>query len=31
METYFLKTPNLLNYAREYFNCPTLSGVPLEN
>ena len=23
--------PKLLKFAREYFNCPTLEGIPLEN
>lgn len=23
--------PNLLDYAKRYFNCPSLPGIPLEN
>jgi hypothetical protein len=26
-----LKSPNLVKYARKYFNCPWLTYVPLEN
>lgn len=26
-----LATPNVLSYARQYYGCPTLDGVPLEN
>ncbi|EGR32509.1 leishmanolysin family protein, putative [Ichthyophthirius multifiliis] len=31
IDTLFLKTPHVLQFARKYFNCPTLAGVPLEN
>ena len=24
-------TPKVLSYAKNYFNCPSLTGVPLEN
>ena len=24
-------TPKVLSYARNHFNCPSLTGVPLEN
>ena len=27
----YLSTPRLVKHAQEYFNCPTLEGVPLEN
>ncbi|EGR26905.1 leishmanolysin family protein, putative [Ichthyophthirius multifiliis] len=30
VDTLFLKTPNVLRYAREYFNCPILEGMPLQ-
>ncbi|EGR29169.1 leishmanolysin family protein, putative [Ichthyophthirius multifiliis] len=30
-EVKLLKTPNVLKYAREYFRCSTLPGMPLEN
>ncbi|EGR33955.1 leishmanolysin family protein, putative [Ichthyophthirius multifiliis] len=26
-----VQTPHVLNYARKYFNCPNLFGMPLEN
>ncbi len=26
-----IKLPEVLNYARTYFNCPSIAGVPLEN
>jgi len=29
--TKFLDSPNVLNTARKYFNCPSLLGMPLEN
>ncbi|EGR33695.1 leishmanolysin family protein, putative [Ichthyophthirius multifiliis] len=31
IDTLFLKTPKVLQFARKYFNCPSLTGVPLEN
>ncbi|EGR32695.1 leishmanolysin family protein, putative [Ichthyophthirius multifiliis] len=31
IDTLFLKTPKVLQFARKYFNCPALTGVPLEN
>ncbi|EGR33972.1 leishmanolysin family protein, putative, partial [Ichthyophthirius multifiliis] len=31
IDTIFLKTPHVLTFARKYFNCPTLVGMPLEN
>ncbi|EGR32693.1 leishmanolysin family protein, putative [Ichthyophthirius multifiliis] len=31
IDTLFLKTPHVLQFARKYFNCPSLAGVPLEN
>ncbi|EGR33990.1 leishmanolysin family protein, putative [Ichthyophthirius multifiliis] len=31
IDTLFLKTPHVLQFARRYFNCPTLVGMPLEN
>ncbi|EGR33921.1 leishmanolysin family protein, putative [Ichthyophthirius multifiliis] len=31
LPTTFLSTPNVLKFAREYYNCPTLKGFPLEN
>ena len=27
----FMITPKVLSYARKHFNCPSLTGVPLEN
>ncbi|EGR32308.1 leishmanolysin family protein, putative [Ichthyophthirius multifiliis] len=31
IDTLFLRTPKVLEFARQYFNCPTLDGMPLEN
>ncbi|EGR34104.1 leishmanolysin family protein, putative [Ichthyophthirius multifiliis] len=31
IESYLLATPNVLKFAREYFGCPSLPGMSLEN
>ncbi|EGR33747.1 leishmanolysin family protein, putative [Ichthyophthirius multifiliis] len=31
IDTLLLQTPNVLKFAREYFGCPTLVGMPLQN
>ncbi|EGR32309.1 hypothetical protein IMG5_088640 [Ichthyophthirius multifiliis] len=31
IDTLFLKTPYVLYFARKYFGCPSLDGMPLEN
>ncbi|EGR27784.1 leishmanolysin family protein, putative [Ichthyophthirius multifiliis] len=31
VENLLIKTPNVLNFARKYFGCPTLLGMPLHN
>ncbi|EGR30053.1 leishmanolysin family protein, putative, partial [Ichthyophthirius multifiliis] len=31
IDALFLKTPKVLQFARKYFNCPSLTGIPLEN
>jgi len=28
---YLIKSPHVLEYAKKYFNCPNLEGVPVEN
>ncbi|EGR26885.1 leishmanolysin family protein, putative [Ichthyophthirius multifiliis] len=31
IENLLIKTPNVLEFARKYFGCPTLIGMPLQN
>ncbi|EGR30167.1 leishmanolysin family protein, putative [Ichthyophthirius multifiliis] len=31
VDTVLLKTPNVLRFARDYFNCPILEGMPLQH